>query len=213
MVRPVHSPQEHPRGDEAVIAMATETRLYTVDDLARFPDDGVKRELVAGQIVEWGMSNWLHGYFIALLSYLLQAYVLEHELGAVVAGDPFVRIQGSERDARGPDVAFYARGRIPADMTAAATATCPDLVIEVLSPSDRAADVERKVDDWLRAGVRLLWYINPETGTTTEYYRGGVTRLPATTALDAKDVVPGFTLRIQAVLDRVASLKERRDGP
>lgn len=45
--------------------MAAETRSYTVDDLAQFPDDGIKRELVAGQIVEWGLSNWLHGFFTA----------------------------------------------------------------------------------------------------------------------------------------------------
>jgi Uma2 family endonuclease len=123
-----------------------------------------------------------------------------------VGGDPLVRILGSAYDARGPDVAFYARERIPRDLRASTTEVAPDFVIEVLSPSDRAGDVEKKIEDWLKAAVRLLWYVNPETGTTTVYHGDSVTRVAADLTLDGTDVVPGFRVRIQDLLDELTAL-------
>ena len=177
----------------------------TVDDLAQFPDDSRLRELVDGQLVEWDAPTWFHGYFLNALAHLLTTFVQQRRLGVVVSGDPLVRVQAGERDARGPDVAFYARGRIPRDRSAAATEVAPDFVIEVLSPSDRAGEVERKVEDWLRAGVRLLWYVNPESGLTTVYQGKEVRRVVADQDLNGAEVLPGFRLRIQDVLDELAA--------
>jgi Uma2 family endonuclease len=187
-------------------APALSTRRYTVADLEQFPDDGKRRELVDGKIVEWGVTTRFHGYFLNALAHILTGYVLEHGLGAVVAGDPLVQVQASVYDARGPDVAFYARHRIPPDRNASSTAVAPDLVIEVLSPTDRAVEVERKIADWLRAGVRLLWYVNPETGVTMVYRGDDIQRVGADDILDGTDVVPGFRLRIRDVLDRFTGL-------
>lgn len=75
-----------------------------------------------------------------------------------------VRILGSAYHARGADIAFFSRGRIPKDRRAPATAVTPDLVIEIRSPADRVAEVQAKVRDRLRAGVRLLWYVDPVSG-------------------------------------------------
>jgi len=128
-----------------------ETRRFTVADLAQFPDDGKLRELVDGQVVEWDVTNFEHGSLAAFLGGLLWSYSREHRLGRVVITDALVKVQDSEYDARGGDVTFYRKSRIPSDQRAAATATPPDLVIEVLSPTDRATMVEAKIADWLRA--------------------------------------------------------------
>ena len=193
------------------MAAATHTKRYTVDDLAQFPDDGKLRELVDGQIVEWDMPDTYHGFIVSVLTHLLTAVVRSRRLGMVVSGDPLVRVQGSDHDARGPDVAFFARGRIPRNLRAAAADTAPDFVIEVLSPLDRAGDVERKVGDWLRAGVRLLWYVNPETGFTMVYRGTDVSRVPPEDTLDAADVVPGVQVRMQDLLDEAAALAADAD--
>src|SRR5690348_8874374 len=100
------------------MAVPTQTKRYTVDDLAQFPDDGKLRELVDGQIVEWDVATKYHGFIANLLSFLLTAIVRSHRLGIVVTHDALVRVQGSDHDARGPGIAFYAREHALGDMHA-----------------------------------------------------------------------------------------------
>ena len=45
----------------------------------------------------------------------------------------------------------------------------PDLAVEVVSPSDSAAAVQSKVEDWLGAGTRLVWVVYPDTRSVTVY--------------------------------------------
>lgn len=179
------------------------TKRYCIADLDNLPDDGKLRELADGQIVEWDVTNLRHGSVIALLTIIIGNFVRERRLGQLVGAAALVKIQGSEYDARGGDLAFYRRDRFPANLDAPATDIAPDFV-EVLSPSDRAAMVEAKVDDWLRAGVRLLWYVNACSGLTTLYRAGEVRRVPADQDLDGGEVLPGFTLRMADVLRELA---------
>src|SRR5690348_7026577 len=135
---------------DAMAVTAAPLGRYTIDDLAQFPDDGKRRELADGRIVEWDVTTFEHGWFLVVLARILSQFVVQRRLGVVVGGDVYVRMFGSNYSMRGPDVAFIARGRIPRDPRAAATDTVPDLVVEILSPSDRATDVQEKVHDWLR---------------------------------------------------------------
>ncbi len=185
------------------MTVAVETRCYTIHDLEQFPVDGKLRELVGGQIVEWDVTTQRHAFLEALLAEHLGHFIRTNRLGRVGTGEGMVRIRNSERDARGYDVAFYRRGRYPRDLDAAATVSTPDFVVEIISPTDRAGMVEAKVDDWLRAGVELLWYINPETGTTTVYYQGTIRRVPASEPLDGGAVLPGLQLRLRELLEEL----------
>lgn len=190
---------------------AASPRLYTIDDLADFPDDGKRRELVDGNIVEWDGSDFEHAFFLAALARIIGLHVAEHHLGAVTGGDQMVRILHSRHDARGGDVAFYRRGRIPTDRRAAATVRVPDLVVELISPSDQAAKVQRKVHDWLRTGVGLLWYVDPETGETTVYHGDRQYYAGPDDTLTGEDVLPGFSMRMRDVLDELAELGATED--
>ncbi|MGI8914417.1 MAG: Uma2 family endonuclease, partial [Chloroflexota bacterium] len=78
--------------------------------------------------------------------------------------------------------------------------TVPDLVVEIISPSDRADRVLDKVHDWLRAGVQLLWYVDPDTGSTAVYQRDRVTYVTADEVLDGGDALPGFQIQLGAIL-------------
>ncbi|MGI8916514.1 MAG: Uma2 family endonuclease [Chloroflexota bacterium] len=191
------------------IAPAVETRRLTVADLELFPDDGKLRELVDGQVVEWDVTNFEHGSLAAFLGGLLWSFTRERRLGQVVTTDALVKVQNSDYDARGGDVTYYRKSRIPSDRRAPATATPPDLVIEVLSPSDLATMVEAKVADWLRAGVPLLWYVNPQTGVTTVYAGKDIRRVLPEETLDGGEVLPGFVLRMADVL---RELEEQGQG-
>lgn len=188
-----------------LVGLHTPTRRYTVDDLERFPRDGKLRELVDGRIVEWDVPSQEHGAFAALLTAELVQFVRRHKLGKVTSGAGMVRILGSEHDARGGDIEFFSRGRFPKDAQASATVTVPDFVVEIISPSDRTDQMLEKVRDWLRAGVRLLWYIDPATGTTTVYQGDHITHVAADEVLDGGDVLAGLQLRLRDLLLELAA--------
>jgi Uma2 family endonuclease len=81
----------------------------------------------------------------------------------------------------------------------------PDFVVEVLSPSDRADQVQAKIHDWLRAGVQLFWYVDPATGITAVYRPHGGEVVGPEERLDAGTVLPGFNLCMRELLDELAA--------
>ena len=109
---------------------------------------------------------------------------------------------------RGPDVAFVSWDRMPGRwrVQEPIPTQTPDLVVEVLSPSNTAREMARKRDEYFRAGVRLLWEIDPRTRTVREYTAVDRVRdLTAADSLDGRDVLTGFTLPLAdlfAELDR-----------
>jgi Uma2 family endonuclease len=73
----------------------------------------------------------------------------------------------------------------------------PDLAVEVLSPGDRPWEVRKKVEDWLRAGTRLVWVVNPANRSATEYRSADdVQQVPEDGSLGGGDVVPGYTCHL-----------------
>ncbi len=188
------------------MVVAALSRPCTIEDLDHFPDDGKLREIVDGQVVEWDVTNIDHGFFAGVLARILGNFVLQHRLGMVTTNDALVRILGSASHVRGADIAFFSRRRIPKDRRVGATTTTPDFVIEILSPTDRAVDVQEKIHDWLRSGVRLLWYIDPMKGMTAVYTGDHLTYVDAGEFLEGGDVLPGLSLRVQDVFDELAEI-------
>jgi Uma2 family endonuclease len=76
-------------------------------------------------------------------------------------------------------------------------ATAPDLVAEIVSPHNRASDIQDKVTDYLSAGVRLVWVVDPGTRTVTTYRSlKQVQVLIDEYILDGADILPGFQLSL-----------------
>ena len=97
---------------------------------------------------------------------------------------------------RGPDVAFYSIARHP-NPPSDYFEIPPDLAVEVLSPDDRRAAVRDKIREYVTAGVRLVWLVDPETRTVL-VYRGSLrgTEYDETDTLDGGDVLPEFTCQV-----------------
>ena len=72
----------------------------------------------------------------------------------------------------------------------------PDLVVEVISPSDRLTEVADKVAEWLAAGTRMVVVVNPRNRTVQAHTREGVTELTEADTLDGGDVVPGWQMPV-----------------
>jgi len=81
----------------------------------------------------------------------------------------------------------------------------PDLVVEVLSPSETAAELEDKVDDYRTAGTRLFWIVDPATRTVAIRATGlPERRLTESETIDAGDVLPAFTFAIARLFEGLA---------
>lgn len=86
---------------------------------------------------------------------------------------------------------------------------CPDLVVEVVSPRDLMWEVESKVEDWLAAGVRIVWVVIPATRSVQVHSRTAsgevaVQRLVGDRELTLPGLIPGLTLRVSACFLPVA---------
>jgi Uma2 family endonuclease len=166
----------------------------TPDELLAMPD-GRRYELVDGIPVERTMSL-LAARVEMTLGRILDAYCVENNLGWVVSPScGYQCFPWKPRLVRRPDISFIAAARLPlrAQWSEGYVTIPPDLAVEVTSPSDGVYELEEKVDEYLRAGVRLIWVVHPEVRAILVVHGdGSAFRLRADGELSGEDVVPGF---------------------
>src|SRR5204862_830476 len=125
-------------------------------------------------------------------------------LGRVVAGDAGFKLQSDPDTVRGADIAFVSWERMPQQSPVGFPRLGPDRVVEVLSPGDRPAETLAKIPDWLSAGTRLVWVIDPERRLARIYRQdGSESMLDEADALEGEDILPGFTCALDAVLETI----------
>ena len=181
--------------------MATQLHTTTADELLSMPNDGIRRELVAGELREMTPAGFQHGRIAGNIAGELRAFVLPRRLGVMTTAEASFRLTTDPDTVRVPDVAFVSRARMeevgdPVGFWPGA----PDLAVEVISPSDRYGDVGEKVDDYLGAGTRMVIVVDPHRRTVTVHRSpSDLTVLSEDDVLDGGDVVPGWTLPVRDV--------------
>jgi Uma2 family endonuclease len=163
---------------------------------AALPENRDRRlELVEGEVAEV-VSNSLSSEIAMLIGALITLYVRARNLGRVTGADGGY-IVGEERYI--PDVAFISNMRQPSPPSVAWNPLAPDLVVEVLSPSDDLQDVRVKVSNYLSAGAPV-WLVNPEQKRIEVHAPGKsvVIARPGDT-LSGGDVLPGFSLVVNDI--------------
>jgi len=101
----------------------------------------------------------------------------------------------------GADAAFIANQSLPARLSPEGYLdTIPDLVVEVRSKNDTQPEIDHKVNDYLTAGVRVVWVADPAAGIVTAYRPGQAPQVfgPQDT-LTVDDVIPGFRMPVRDV--------------
>lgn len=173
-------------------------RPLTIREYARLPETDGRVDLVRGIAVREPPAGGEHGSLQVTLASALHVHVRSHGLGRVLSDASFI-ISEEPPIVRAPDVAFVAKGRYPADeVPATMTGFAPDLAVEIVSPTDRAADLHEKVHDYLAAGTRQVWVVHPRTREVLVFRADGmVTRLTEADVLTAEDVVPGFAIAVR----------------
>jgi Uma2 family endonuclease len=179
---------------------ATPGDLLTAADVERLSLPNKQVELVRGRLVVREPPGTRHGVIAARLAYLLHDFVQRHNLGVVAAQDTGFKIGRDPDTVRAPDVAFVATAQLEHIPARGYAELAPDLVAEVLSPDDRAAEVLAKVADWLAAGTKLVWLVDPERVEVRVYRAdGSLSILGSTQSLDGEDTLPGFRCSVSQI--------------
>jgi len=173
----------------------------TADELLHtsLPDKRV--ELVRGVLVVREPTGFRHGAVSAALTGLLRAHVTAQRLGVVVAAETGFQLARDPDTVRAADVAFVRRDRLPEPAPLGYAPLAPDLVVEVLSPGDRPGETLAKVGEWLSAGTRLVWLVDPARRLARVYRQDGSEAVLAEAdSLDGEDVVAGFRCKLEEVV-------------
>lgn len=184
--------------------MATATTTRPEDLLAR--SEGPLPDLVEGQLVEReamgqesdALGLQIGAILLAFAQTTLPALVNGPQAGYQIFSDDPDKV-------RFPDVSFTRRDRLPNGKPAKGhSKIAPDLVVEVVSPNDLAENLLGKVNDFLAAGVRMVWVVNPTDRTVYVHGAGGPSRpLRIGDRLEGGDVLPGFSCPVAALFEGI----------
>lgn len=151
-----------------------ETSVMTTEELLALPRNGVERWLIRGQLREKPMTvrNRTHSRIMALIAHFLESW-LEHQpapRGQILCGEAGCRLRRDPDTTVGVDVVYIsaALARQESKDTTLIDGV-PVLVVEILSPSDTQEEIDEKIDGYVRAGVALVWVIDPHDQTVTIY--------------------------------------------
>jgi Uma2 family endonuclease len=176
----------------------------TEQDLLRLLDHEDRLcELVDGVLVEKTMGQY-ESHVAVVLSYFLETFLDTHDLGVVYGADGTLRLMPGL--VRIPDVSFVSWDRLPGHKLLAEPIPdlIPNLAVEVLSISNTKREIDRKIGEYFRVGVQLVWVIDPPTRTAEVYTATDqCTELTEKESLDGGAVLPGFSLSLRRLFDRV----------
>lgn len=139
----------------------------------------------------------------ATLHVHLGSHALADGLGYVYLPDTGYVLSESPPTVRQPDISFIRADRLPDDDEDRILRIPPDLVVEVISPSDRTAAVLTKVGQWLDFGVPAVWLVAPRAETVTVFHpKNEPLTLAGDDLLTDEDRLPGFALPVRAIFTR-----------
>lgn len=182
--------------------MAT-TRLMTIEDLIELEDTPGRYDLIRGELVRMPPAQTEHVDFAAAVVARLYLHAYENKAGRVYTAEPGFVLARDPDVLVAPDAAFVRRDRLPPPgQRSGFFRLVPDIVLEVVSPSDRQRDVSNKVGEYLDAGASLVWVVEPNRRQVVVYSSDRTARiLTVDDYLDGGDVLPGFQMPVAEIFE------------
>jgi Uma2 family endonuclease len=178
--------------------------MATEEDALRLHErEGYLCEVIGGTLVEKVMGAY-ESVLAGLILQWLNDFLEKHPIGVALGADGMLRIL--PKRTRVPDVSFirwerFPKRKLPRDRV---FAVAPDLAVEVLSPGNTPAEMDVKLKEYFRAGVHLVWYIDPERKCAKVYTSlEDVSEVDQSGVLDGGDVLPGFRIKLRDLFTRV----------
>ncbi len=173
--------------------VAQEDALISGSELLEMGDLG-PCELVEGRVVPMSPAKVQHGRFESRFDFILRKYVQENNLGEVMVGEVGIYVQRHPDTVRAADILFISHERLAQATPHSFLDVPPELVVEILSPSDLWIEVRRKLRDYFTAGVTVVLVVEPDERLIAVYRSlTEVTELTETAVLTLEDILPGFS--------------------
>jgi Uma2 family endonuclease len=181
--------------------MSTITELFTADQLLRMPSDNFRYELRKGVLIQMSAAGFEHGAIAAALTVLLGQYIKANRLGVYCGAETGFKLAGDPDTVLAPDFAFVRQERVDLlGRTKKFWPGAPDLAVEVMSPDDTVRKTNEKAGDWIEAGTRMVWVVNPKRQTVTVFRPSAdALTLAGMDMLDGQEVIPGFRCSVAEV--------------
>jgi Uma2 family endonuclease len=176
-------------------------RLISGDELYAMGDIG-PCELVEGVIVPMSPTSDEHGAYELNVALELRLFADRHGLGKVRTGEVGVFTRRNPDTVRGADVVFISHERYAQKTGKGFLKFAPDLIVEVRSPTNTKAEIERKLAEYFAIDVRLVWVLDPELRTIFAYSAPNVVQTfgPAD-ELTGEPVLPGFRVSVARLFE------------
>jgi Uma2 family endonuclease len=200
--------------DYHTMSTITTKSQYTPEDLLNMPD-GDLYELVDGRLVERNMGSWPALVGGRLLQYL-NNFSDQNPAGWALSGEcSYQCFPDAPSKVRKPEFSFIRLGRLPDErLPEGHIRIAPDVAVEVVSPNDLDYETDQKVEEYLRAGVSLVWVINSESRTVLIYRKdGSINGLRENDELSGEDVIPGFHCRVGDLFRTPAGTRPAAPNP
>jgi Uma2 family endonuclease len=179
-------------------------KLLAAEEFAQLPEppDEFMDEFVHRRIIQTPRPKKLHGIVRKQIEWFLNEFVRKHHLGHVFHASGII-ISRNPETVRGPDVYYYSKERLPQlPKEDGFFEEIPDLVVEVVSPSDSRTHLQEKLWEYIKAGVRLVWIIDPKTRTVDAFHSlDRMQHLEHHQMLEGGEVLPGFTCPISKLFE------------
>ncbi len=169
-------------------------------DWANLPENaGTLYELDEGRVVSMPSPGERHGLVCSWIAHLLWMYAIQHGNGRVLSNDIGVILARKLGIVRGPDVMYLVGTRGIKEVGTGHVEEIPTVVVEVLSPTDRQMQTVRRVNQYLKRGIPLVWVVDPEDLSMIVYSRNEEPKtLEATDDLTGDALLPGFACKVSA---------------
>lgn len=183
--------------------MSTTTRTMTADELFEMPHGNFRYELVAGELRQMSPTGAMHGIVTMRLSAPIFNHAQMNNLGFVFGAETGFKLASNPDTVRAPDIAFVSRERMLPDADINKfLPVVPDLVVEVVSPTDTLYEVEEKIAEWLAAGALAVWVANPKRRTVTVHRAGHAPQiLSEADSIEGGEALPGFSYSLAGLFE------------
>ena len=179
----------------------TKTKLLTADDLLRLYGQGVRGELIRGELHETTSTGINHGRTVTKTVIRMGSFIEPRQLGTLVGSDTGIWLERDPDTVREPDIAYISAEKMSLDADIPGySEVVPDLVVEVRSPNNSLREVREKALMWLDFGVRLAWVAHPDTRSVDVYSADDqALTLTEDDTLDGGGVLPGFACPVRDI--------------
>jgi Uma2 family endonuclease len=183
----------------------------SLEQFMRLLNDEQPFELIDGEIVYMAPTKFQHSMVAVRILMALNNFAESKGLGQALMETTFVMPDADDanwvRGSRVPDVLFINAERLAEYKSTMPNweekplILIPDLVVEIVSPTDSYSDIDRKVEGYLRDGVQMVWIVDPKRQRVNLVTPTRQTRLSTKDVLKGEDVIAGFEMPIAAIFE------------